>query len=90
MAMLSKVMCSRYMDHRKNKNIASPVKPQLVHVDLIYEDGQMTIIVNMNNNMISFFNEHFSIGNNVQTIDFTIKTKTMYDSGDEKYCILLK
>lgn len=61
----------------KNINLASPVKPQAIHANLIDEDGQMTITVNLNNNLRYCFNQHFYVGKRVRIIDFEKKKKNV-------------
>ena len=61
-------MCWHCMDLNINPN--SPMKTHLVHVDVGDKDGQLTIIVDINNHLIPRF-----LGSSVKIIDFGLKKK---------------
>jgi len=71
------------------RNINSPVKAQLVHVDLTDQYGQMTISVTMANDLIECFATFFSRGASVSISNFVVKQKTVFERGDADVCIHL-
>lgn len=61
------------------RNINSPMKAQLVHVDLTDQYGQMTISVTMANSLIERFTTFFLRGASVSISNFVVKQKTFYE-----------
>ena len=59
----------------KNTNPNSPIKAHVVHADLVDKDVQMTITVNINNNLIPRFRDNFYLSNNVHIMNFLLKKK---------------
>ena len=72
-----------------SKNTSSPAKAQLMHVDLTYKNGQMTISVTISNHLIQRFSPYFSLGSSVCISKFTLKQKSTFERGDVDKCIHL-
>ena len=66
----------------QNKIMGSPSKPQLMHVDLVDRDDQLTITVNTNDNLVYHFMKYFTCGNNVWNSSFVTRNKGPYDRVD--------
>lgn len=72
-----------------NKNSSSPNKAELTRADLVDRDGQLTVIVNMNNTLVSLFMKYFSPESSLRISNFITRNKGIYDRADAKHCIVL-
>ena len=62
----------------------------MVHADLVDRHGQMTITVNINNNLIARFLNLFTPGSSLLIKDLAIWNKGIYDRGDAKCFIFIQ
>ena len=67
----------------------SPVKAQLVHADLTYQNGQMIVSITISNTLIERFMPYFSKGSSVSITNFMLNQKTIFYLGDVDVCIHL-
>ncbi|XP_057857387.2 uncharacterized protein LOC131066596 [Cryptomeria japonica] len=71
------------------RNTGVQIKAEIVHIDLVDRNGQMTITVNISNNLIEMFLPRMLPGSSVRITNFLVKSKTKYERGDANCCLAL-
>lgn len=72
-----------------NKNPNAQNKVEIVHVDLVDANGQMTITMNISNALIDKFLPQITVGSSIRITKFIVQTKSQFERGDAPCSIAL-